>query len=110
MNEPGYADPGYFERLYARDPDPWRFATSEYERDKYAATLAALLLHAGADRCVVPAGSAAFASATPRGIVTARAFPALFHELFNEPERAEVLSVLAGWLDTLDVSPARSPP
>ena len=42
MNEPGYADPGYFERLYARDPDPWRFATSEYERDKYAATLAAL--------------------------------------------------------------------
>ena len=42
MSEPGYADPGYFERLYARDPDPWRFATSDYERDKYAATLAAL--------------------------------------------------------------------
>ena len=34
--------PEHFERLYARDPDPWRFATSEYERDKYAATLAAL--------------------------------------------------------------------
>ena len=32
----------YFERLYAHDPDPWRFASSEYERDKYAATLAAL--------------------------------------------------------------------
>lgn len=32
----------YFERLYAGDPDPWQFATSEYERDKYAATLAAL--------------------------------------------------------------------
>ncbi|MDT7953354.1 MAG: class I SAM-dependent methyltransferase [Acetobacteraceae bacterium] len=40
--QPGYADPSYFEQLYARDPDPWRFATSEYERDKYAATLAAL--------------------------------------------------------------------
>jgi SAM-dependent methyltransferase len=39
MPEPTYADPGYFERLYARDPDPWGFATSEYERDKYAATL-----------------------------------------------------------------------
>lgn len=38
----GYADPGYFERLYARDPDPWRFATSDYERDKYAATIGAL--------------------------------------------------------------------
>ena len=34
--------PGYFEALYAADPDPWRFATSDYERDKYAATLQAL--------------------------------------------------------------------
>ena len=34
--------PGYFETLYARDPDPWRFASSDYERAKYAATLAAL--------------------------------------------------------------------
>ncbi len=34
--------PGYFEEMYAADPDPWRFATSEYERGKYAATLAAL--------------------------------------------------------------------
>ena len=42
MSEPTYADPGYFERLYAKDPDPWRFATSDYERGKYAATLAAL--------------------------------------------------------------------
>lgn len=35
-------DPAYFEQLYAADPDPWRFATSDYERDKYAATLAAV--------------------------------------------------------------------
>ncbi len=34
--------PDYFEGLYAADPDPWKFATSDYERDKYAATLAAL--------------------------------------------------------------------
>ncbi len=34
--------PSYFEALYAADPDPWRFATSDYERQKYAATLAAL--------------------------------------------------------------------
>lgn len=32
----------YFEALYARDPDPWRFASSDYEAAKYAATLAAL--------------------------------------------------------------------
>lgn len=35
-------EPSYFEALYAADPDPWRFASSDYEREKYAATLAAL--------------------------------------------------------------------
>lgn len=34
--------PAYFEDLYTSDPDPWRFTTSDYERAKYAATLAAL--------------------------------------------------------------------
>ena len=34
--------PDYFEAIYARDPDPWRFAESAYERGKYDATLAAL--------------------------------------------------------------------
>ncbi len=32
----------YFDSLYAGDPDPWRFATSPYEAEKYAATIAAL--------------------------------------------------------------------
>ena len=30
-----------FERRYRADPDPWRYAESEYERAKYRATLAA---------------------------------------------------------------------
>ena len=34
--------PAYFDEMYAADPDPWRFAASLYEREKYAATLAAL--------------------------------------------------------------------
>jgi SAM-dependent methyltransferase len=32
----------YFDALYQTDPDPWKFETSEYEAQKYAATLAAL--------------------------------------------------------------------
>ena len=68
-----------------------------------------LLLYAGSDRCVVPAGSAAFAAAAPADVVTTRAFGSLFHEIFNEPERDQVLSVLTAWLDTLAVSPSRSP-
>lgn len=35
-------DPDFFAGMYADDPDPWRFATSDYERTKYAATLASL--------------------------------------------------------------------
>jgi alpha-beta hydrolase superfamily lysophospholipase len=57
-----------------------------------------LLLWAGADRCVAPAGSAAFAAAAPAEVLTARVFPGLYHEIFNEPERAEVLAELLRWL------------
>jgi cyclopropane fatty-acyl-phospholipid synthase-like methyltransferase len=32
----------YFDRMYARQDDPWHFRTSTYEREKYRATLAAL--------------------------------------------------------------------
>jgi predicted TPR repeat methyltransferase len=32
----------YFEALYTADEDPWRFASSDYERAKYAHTLATL--------------------------------------------------------------------
>jgi alpha-beta hydrolase superfamily lysophospholipase len=53
---------------------------------------------AGADRCVAPAGSAAFAAAAPRDVVTAREWPGLFHEIFNEPEQEAVLAALADWL------------
>jgi len=68
-----------------------------------------LLLYAGSDRCVVPAGSAAFSAAAPASVVSTRAFPALFHEIFNEPEHDEVLTVLTSWLDTLAVPLTRSP-
>ncbi|RIV18503.1 methyltransferase domain-containing protein [Fibrisoma montanum] len=32
----------YFDDIYRASDDPWQFATSDYERDKYQATLAAL--------------------------------------------------------------------
>jgi cyclopropane fatty-acyl-phospholipid synthase-like methyltransferase len=38
----GSLPPAYFDALYKSDPDPWKFETSTYEADKYAATLAAL--------------------------------------------------------------------
>ena len=57
-----------------------------------------LLLYAGSDRCVAPAGSAALAAAAPKSVLSAREFPALFHEIFNEPEQREVFAALGEWL------------
>ncbi len=57
-----------------------------------------MLMWAGADRCVAPAGSAAFAAAAPAACVQARPWPGLFHEIFNEPERTQVLAQLTDWL------------
>lgn len=57
-----------------------------------------LLMWGGADRCVAPQGSVAFAAAAPAQVVTAQAFPGLFHEVFNEPEREMVVAQLLGWL------------
>jgi cyclopropane fatty-acyl-phospholipid synthase-like methyltransferase len=34
--------PEYFDALYTADPDPWKFAASPYERDKYTLTLDAI--------------------------------------------------------------------
>jgi alpha-beta hydrolase superfamily lysophospholipase len=63
-----------------------------------------LLMYAGADQLVNPAGSRAFATraagpgVTP-GLVTARCFEDLYHELFNEPGAAAVFDTLKTWLD-----------
>lgn len=35
-------DAAYFADIYARSDDPWDFASSDYEREKYDATIAAL--------------------------------------------------------------------
>lgn len=63
-----------------------------------------LLLAAGADRLVDPAGSREFASAawsSPH--LTTRHFDTLYHELFNEsePGRSQVMKQLGDWLARL---------
>jgi alpha-beta hydrolase superfamily lysophospholipase len=57
-----------------------------------------LLLWAGADRCVAPAGSAAFAAAAPARVVSAKRCSGMYHEVFNEPERQRVVAYLVRWL------------
>ncbi len=68
-----------------------------------------LLLFAGSDRCVAPAGAAAFGAAAPADVVTVREFAPLFHEIFNEPEQEEVFTVLGDWL-ALQAAPESAVP
>ena len=42
QNQPHSLPPEYFDQVYQANRDPWNFETSPYEREKYAATLAAL--------------------------------------------------------------------
>jgi SAM-dependent methyltransferase len=42
QNQPNTLPPDYFDDVYRANEDPWQFASSPYERGKYAATLAAL--------------------------------------------------------------------
>lgn len=57
-----------------------------------------LLIYAGSDRCVRPAGSERFSTAAPRSVVTTKAYPHMAHEILNEPDQATVLKDLGDWL------------
>jgi alpha-beta hydrolase superfamily lysophospholipase len=61
-------------------------------------TTPTLLMFAGNDKLVNPAGSRAFAAAAP-SCVKSQAFEHMFHEIFNEPDQAQVFSILKTWLD-----------
>lgn len=58
-----------------------------------------LLMYAGQDKLVNPAGSRAFAAKAPRTAVTTRCFEDLFHEILNEPDNEAVFATLRQWLD-----------
>lgn len=104
------ADPLVHDRVTARLV---RFIVDAGEQVRSAAPrwrVPTLLMWAGADRCVAPAGSAAFAAAAPAAVLTAREFPGLYHEIFNEPERAQVLAHLKGWLARFHPTPLKPEP
>ena len=58
-----------------------------------------LLMQGSTDRIVDPAATARFAAAAGKN-VTYRVFEGWYHELHNEPEKAEVLAAITGWLAT----------
>jgi alpha-beta hydrolase superfamily lysophospholipase len=58
-----------------------------------------LLMYAGDDRMVDPAGSEMFAAAAPQRFLTSRRFDGLYHEVLNERDARPVYECLKSWLD-----------
>lgn len=57
-----------------------------------------LALHGGADRIAPPSGSQRLHDAAASADKTLRIYPGLWHEVHNEPEKAQVLADLGDWL------------
>ena len=95
------SDPLVHDRISARLA---RFIADDSAAVRAAAAgwaLPTLLLYAGADKLVNPAGSRAFAAATPAQVLSSQCFESLYHEILNEaePGRSQVLAALRAWLD-----------
>ena len=95
------SDPLVHDRIAARLA---RFIADDSAAVRAAASgwvLPTLLLYAGADRLVNPAGSRAFAAVAPPAVLSSQCFEPLYHEIFNEaePGRSQVLAALRAWLD-----------
>ena len=63
-----------------------------------------LLQHGTADALVDIAGTRALEAGAVNAAVTSHYYDGLYHEIFNEPERAAVLSDTVGWLDSVTAS------
>ncbi len=62
-------------------------------------TLPLLIVQGGADRLVSPSGAQMLYERVGSPDKTLRVYPELYHEVFNEPERAQVLNDVAQWLE-----------
>jgi alpha-beta hydrolase superfamily lysophospholipase len=97
-------DPRVFSKITPRLADFIFSAGAASIADAGKLPVPTLLLVAGADKLVDPAGSSAFANAaSSTGQLTTRHFAALFHELMNEaePARTQVMKQMGDWLDRL---------
>lgn len=73
-------------------------------RDAAQFSLPLLLVHGGADQVNLVSGSQAFAAKHP-GDCTLKVYPGVFHAVEHEPERAQILEDVIGWLDLHSAAP-----
>jgi alpha-beta hydrolase superfamily lysophospholipase len=62
-------------------------------------TLPTLIMHGAEDIMAAPSGSEAFAAAIASADKTLELLPGLYHEIFNEPEGADIIARYGDWID-----------
>lgn len=94
------ADPLVFHgKMPARTAREMMHAVSTYPARVQAMQVPCLLMHGSADRLVLARDAQPVFDAIGSADKTVRIFDGLYHEIFNEPERLEVLGIVKGWLD-----------
>ncbi len=74
-------------------------AMQRFPEDSGRITLPILLLQGGADKLVDPAGAQMLFETVGSSDKTIKIYEGLYHEIFNEPERDQVLTDLEQWLE-----------
>ncbi len=72
---------------------------SAIESHAASITLPMLILHGGADVMTAPEGSQFLYEHIGSSDKTLKIYPGAYHEIFNEPERAEVLALILDWCE-----------
>jgi acylglycerol lipase len=70
------------------------------ERAAPGITLPMLILHGGADVMTAPDGARFLHQHIGSSDKTLKIYPGLYHEIFNEPERAEILGDVLAWCES----------
>ena len=92
------ADPLVFKSATARWYTEFRAIQATMESAGSGIEMPLLLLQAGSDQLVSPEASRAFHDGLASSDKTFELYEACYHELFNEPEREEILATVIAWL------------
>ena len=94
------ADPlSYHGRLRARTGHQMMLASVDARARAEALTLPLLVMHGADDRLTNPTGSQVLYDCARSVDKTLKLWPSLRHEIFNEPQRNDVIAFMLAWLD-----------
>lgn len=90
---------GYHGGMQARWGNEMLKAMDSIQASAADISLPVLIMHGGADGLCSIEGSRTFFDGVSSSDKTMKEYPGLYHEVFNEPEREEVLGDLCEWID-----------